>query len=426
MKSIVRVITVCCLLIFNATVAGANAPATNIETLTINVEFRGKQPDESVVKRVQNSVYVVAEQLLIGREQDKINSDKNIYQNIILEIADRVFTGYKVEQVNLEAKENTSINLVMSPWGKALERPMVSYEYTDISPIFQKVLLDRLNPLSLDLENIFQGMPEESIYWLNSIAKDSTSKFAKDYLNDFRLLTQGYSIIDKKLEVVVIPLGKRVKNVNVQLTSKNIPQTLLLWTKDYTANVAASLKGLPVEFVANNKELIKDILLLEINNYPAIKKYKLITNIDLDVAEDSQIILNVDLANYNFWLKANLDLGKKDSNFSGVAHVGYDLTNSVEVFTEATLYTDNMNWDIDLGIAKRIVNTKFSYARRFGDTDNMFRIEHTFDRKWAIRAEHRNKLNYNELGVSYRFHDFVSAEYIISSKRSWLRIITNL
>ena len=414
------------MLIFNATVAGANAPATNIETLTINVEFRGKQPDESVVKRVQNSVYVVAEQLLIGREQDKINSDKNIYQNIILEIADRVFTGYKVEQVNLEAKENTSINLVMSPWGKALERPMVSYEYTDISPIFQKVLLDRLNPLSLDLENIFQGMPEESIYWLNSIAKDSTSKFAKDYLNDFRLLTQGYSIIDKKLEVVVIPLGKRVKNVNVQLTSKNIPQTLLLWTKDYTANVAASLKGLPVEFVANNKELIKDILLLEINNYPAIKKYKLITNIDLDVAEDSQIILNVDLANYNFWLKANLDLGKKDSNFSGVAHVGYDLTNSVEVFTEATLYTDNMNWDIDLGIAKRIVNTKFSYARRFGDTDNMFRIEHTFDRKWAIRAEHRNKLNYNELGVSYRFHDFVSAEYIISSKRSWLRIITNL
>lgn len=426
MKSIVRIIIVICLLIFNTAIVGANAPTINIETLSIKVNFLGKTPEKTVAKRVHDSVYVIAEQLLVGRTQAQINLDKIVYQNIIQEVADRVFTGYKVDNVDMAIDTESIISLTMSPWGGTLAAPKIHYEYTDVHPLFQPMLAERLLPLSAELNDVFADMPQESVYWLNSLAKDCTTEFSKRRLPEFRLLTQGYSQKDSSLEVVVIPVGEKIKSVDVQLISKNIPQSMLLWTKDYVTEVAAALSGLPVEFVLNNQIQINELLLNEINKYQAIKKYKLITGLSLKVNENSKLVINVDLANYNFWLKANLDLGKRDSNFSGVAHIGYDLTKSVELFTEGTLYTDTMNWDVDLGLSKRIVNTKFSYARRFGDTDNLFRIEHTFNPKWEARLEHRSKNRYNEFGVRYRFHDFVSAEYIISSKKSWLRIITNL
>lgn len=414
------------MLIFNTAVVGANAPTTNIETISINVSFAGKAPKQVVTKRVHESLLLITQQLLLGRPLAKINADKNVYQNIILDIADRVFTGYQVNQVNLNLNAHTEISFCLSPWGGLLAAPAVNYEYTDIQGLFQPLLAQRLQPLSFDLSSLFTDMPQESIYWLNSLAKDCTKEFAQANLRDFRLLTQGYSQKDKQVEIVVIPVGKKIKSVDVKLVSKNIPQTLLLWTKDYITEIAGSLSGLPVAFVLDNQAQIKELLLSEINEYQAINKYKLITDLRLDIDEASQLIVSVDLANYNFWLKANLDLGKRENNFSGVAHIGYDITKNVELFTEATLYTDTMNWDVDLGISKRIIKTTFSYARRFGDTDNLFRVEHIFNPKWEARVEHRSKMNYNEFGVRYRFHEFVSAEYIISSKRSWLRIITNL
>ena len=427
MKSIIRGIIICCLLIFNTqALVGANAPTNNIETLSISVHFVGKTPTEAVQKRIRDSVRVEAEQLLIDRPQVKINNDKVSYQNIFFDIADRVFTGYQVQQTTITVGQNTDITISMKPWGTILAEPDIKYEFTDIHPLFQPILSRQLIKLNMQLQNIFQEMPQESVYWLNSLAKDSTSSFSNVQMSDFRLLTQGYSVKDRQIEIIVIPVGKKIKNVDTKLVSKNIPQSLLLWTKDYVSALSNSLRGLPVEFVLNNKEEIKAILLDEINKYPAVKKYKLITDLQLKVDEESQVTVTADLANYNFWLKANLDLGKAENNFSGVAHIGYDITNSTEAFTEATLYTDTMNWDVDLGLSKRVVNTTFSYARRFGNTDNLLRIEHVFTPKWTARAEYRMNSSYSELGVRYRFHDFVSAEYIFSSKRSWLRIITNL
>lgn len=426
MKSIVRVIIICCLLILNTALVGANAPTNNIEALNINISFSGKTPEKAVVGRMHDSLRGIAEQLLRGRLQTKISADKNIYQNIIFDVADRVFTGYKVELVQINISDNTTIDLLMSPWGATLEKPQIKYEYTDINKFFQPLLQTQMDLLCLELTNMYTDMPQESVYWLNSLAKDRMSSFAQTHLPDFRLLTQGYSQKDQQLEVIVIPVGKKIKNVDVHLDSKNIPQSLLIWTKDYIAQLANSLNGLPVEFVLRNQEQIEQMFLNDINKYQAIKKYKLITALRLNVDEQSKLMVNVDLANYNFWLKANLDLGKNDNNFFGVAHIGYDITDNVELFTEATLYTNKMNWDIDLGISKRIAKTKFSYARRFGNTDNLLRVEHTFNPKWEARLEHRTQIRYNEFGIRYRFHEFVSAEYIISSKKSWLRIITNL
>lgn len=427
MKSIIRGIIICCLLIFNTqALVGANAPTNNIETLSISVSFVGKSPNEAVQNRIRDSVRVVAEQLLIGRPQAKINDDKISYQNIFFDIADRVFTGYQVQQTTINVGQNTEIVISMRPWGELLAEPGIKYEFTDIHPLFQPILSKRLMTLNMELQHIFEDMPQESVYWLNSLAKDSTSSFSSEHMPNFRLLTQGYLVKDKHIELVVIPVGKKIKSVDTKLVSKNIPQSLLLWTKDYVSELSNSLRGLPVEFVLHNQDAIKAILLDEVNKYPAVKKYNLITALQLKVDEESQVTVTADLANYNFWLKANLDLGKTENNFSGVAHIGYDITKSTEVFTEATLYTDTMNWDVDLGLSKRIVNTTFSYARRFGSTDDLLRIEHVFTPKWTARAEYRARSSYSELGIRYRFHDFVSAEYIFSSKRSWLRIITNL
>ena len=42
---------------------------------------------------------------------------------------------------------------------------------------------------------------------------------------------------------------------------------------------------------------------------------------------------------------------------------------------------------------------------------------------WYLRYEYNSGLKSGELGIRYRLHDFLAAEYIVGRHENWLRFI---
>ncbi len=67
-------------------------------------------------------------------------------------------------------------------------------------------------------------------------------------------------------------------------------------------------------------------------------------------------------------------------------------------------------------IPRRGLNT------RLGDKRDILWLYQNLGKRWMLRLERTPGTGYNELGIRYKLHDFLSAEYVISNKEHWLRL----
>ena len=58
--------------------------------------------------------------------------------------------------------------------------------------------------------------------------------------------------------------------------------------------------------------------------------------------------------------------------------------------------------------------TTVSYMRRSPLGENVYRLEQDITPKWRLRAEYFSGSDTTEIGVRYRIHEFLSAEYVYS------------
>ena len=55
-----------------------------------------------------------------------------------------------------------------------------------------------------------------------------------------------------------------------------------------------------------------------------------------------------------------------------------------------------------------------------------YRLEQDITPKWRLRAEYFSGSDTTEIGVRYRIHEFLSAEYVYSNDKPYFRIVGNL
>jgi hypothetical protein len=134
----------------------------------------------------------------------------------------------------------------------------------------------------------------------------------------------------------------------------------------------------------------------------------------------------IDSNKYKIWLEGYGDIGRGEDNLSGKAHFGKFVSPKEEVFGEAEVVLDNVDWNFGLGYTRYWGKSGWSYIRRVPDGENNFKLEYYLDNKWRLRAEHFSENNRNEYGVRYRIHEFLSAEYVYGGDEFYLRIIGNL
>ena len=228
------------------------------------------------------------------------------------------------------------------------------------------------------------------------------------------------------VQVVIYPVGQLVRNIRYELRSEAIPNVLLMQLKYKYAGECDKLRGLPVAYVQRHRQELEQQLLEKLMTEPEVKNYQLRPEVKITPGADLGVIIMIESDDYKIWFEGYGDIGRNKENLSGKAHLGKMISPRDEIFGEAEVILDDVQWRFGTGYTHYWGKSGWSYVRRIPIGDNNYRLEYSLSPKWRLRAEHFSGDNRNEFAVRYRIHEFLSAEYVYGGSEFYLRLIGNL
>lgn len=380
-----------------------------------------------LLDRMSKSMQVVAEQLFVDKDSVNINAARGDYERLLAEVGDRVLTGYQMESVSVDAGAVTNITMRVAPWSAAVENVFVDLQFSGVEPSTAGLLKARLPELQSRVESIIKGSSVDASDWAGGILRRMVRTEVEEKLPEFKAAVDVVREDERTVvQVVIYPVGQLVQNVDYAMTSQSIPNLLLLDLKQRYAQKADALRGLPVEYVKRHHAELETLLLTELENEKSVKMHNLAPSVKLSPGSTLGVEIGMGSDKYKIWFEGYGDIGRNDDNISGRAHLGKFISKRDEIFGEVGLTLDDVEWDFSAGYALHYGKTTFSYMRRGPDGQNVYRAEHDFTSKWRLRAEYFSGTDTTEIGVRYRIHEFLSAEYVYSNDKPYFRIVGNL
>ncbi len=398
------------------------APVTKVN-VTIRDEAGKTSP--VLLHKMEDSMQVVASQLFNSRDSEFILADRSGYEHLLSEISDHVITGYQTNRVFLSVvhePEGTAVDLAFSvaPWAQTVQQ-------VDVDIQFSGVMQAKIPALKEQLQETLQGASLDAADWAGGILRGQVKSCVEKALPDFKaavdLTAKDGSA---QVQVVIYPVGELVRTVEYSMISRSIPNILLMQLKYKYADKAKSLQGLPVSCLETNHEVLAERLLQELSEEPQVRRHHLQPQVIIHPGPETQVELLLESDEYKIWFEGYGDIGRKDHNLSGRAHIGKFISRRDEIFGEAGVDLKHVKWDFNAGYAYHWGKATLSYMRRIPADANIYRFEYDFTPKWRFRYEHFGNTKENEYAVRYRIHEFLSGEYVYSTNKSYFRIVGNL
>ena len=398
-----------------------------IEDVAVQVVDTGGGTSQVLLEKMSSSMQVVANQLFIDKDDVAVAAAAADYKHLLTEIGDRVFTGYELVDVRLEAAPQTRITLFARPWSATISQPVIDLQFSGVEPETAALLAQRIPALREQLETAISGASVDAGDWAGGVLRRMVRREVEQALPEFRaavdVLQEGKRTL---VQVVIYPVGQLVTNIKYELRSEAIPNILLMELKYKYANECDKLRGLPVEYVKHRQKEIEQMLTAKLLAEQAVREFDLQPVVKLEPATNMAVSIMINSDKYKLWFEGYGDIGRDKDNLSGKAHVGKFVSPKDEIFGEAEVILDNVDWKFGAGYSRYWGKSVWSYTRRMPMGDNDYRFEYNLSPKWRLRAEHFSGENRNEFGVRYRIHEFLSAEYVYGGKEFYMRIIGNL
>ena len=365
---------------------------------------------------------VVADQLFIDKDTAMIAAAGEDYARLLTEIGDRVFTGYELTDVKLDVGETTQVKLYARPWNKVIEKPLIDLQFSGVEPQTATLLERRIPALHAQLEQAISGASVDA-----GVLRKLVRSEVQAQLPEFKpavdvLQEDGRTVV----QVVIYPVGQLVRNIRYELRSEAIPNVLLMKLKYKYVGECDKLRGLPVAYVQRHRQELEQQLLEKLMTEPEVKNYQLRPEVKITPGADLGVIIMIESDDYKIWFEGYGDIGRNKENLSGKAHLGKMISPRDEIFGEAEVILDDVQWRFGTGYTHYWGKSGWSYVRRIPIGDNNYRLEYSLSPKWRLRAEHFSGDNRNEFAVRYRIHEFLSAEYVYGGSEFYLRLIGNL
>ena len=405
------------------------APVTKVD---VQIKDEAGTTSPVLLQKMEDSMQVVAAQLFNGRDSDFIAADAAGYERLLAEISDRVITGYQTNQVRLstsDGREGMTVKLVFSvaPWAQTVQKVDVDLQFSGISPFAAEVLQEKVPALKEQLQKTLQGASLDAADWAGSVLRGQVKGSVEEALPDFRaavdLTTQNGNAV---VQVVIYPVGELVRDVQYSMVSRSIPNILLMKLKYKYADKAKSLQGLPVSYVEMNKETLSKKILQELSDEIQVRRHHLTPQVLIHPGPETQLDISLESHEYKIWFEGYGDIGRKDHNLSGRAHLGKFISRRDEIFGEVGVDLKDVRWDFNAGYAFHYGKATMSYMFRVPADAHVIRAEYDITPKWRLRYEHFGDKKENEYAVRYRIHEFLSGEYVYSTNKSYFRIVGNL
>ena len=380
-----------------------------------------------LLERMAKSMQVVSEQLFLDKDSVNINAARGDYERLLAEIGDRVLTGYQMESVSVSAGSVTAINMRVAPWSAAVDEVFVDLQFSGVEPGTAELLKKQVPGLEERIEGILRGSSVDASDWAGGILRHLVRSEVEASLPEFKAAVDVVREDSRTVvQVVIYPVGQLVQNVAYSMTSESIPNLLLLDLKQRYAEKADALRGLPVDYVKRHQAELESLLLTELENEKSVRMHQLAPAVKLLPGSTLGVEINMGSDKYKIWFEGYGDIGRNDDNISGRAHIGKFISGRDEIFGEAGVTLDEVDWDFSAGYARHWGKATLSYMRRSPDGQNVFRGEYDFTSKWRLRTEYFSGTDTTEIAVRYRIHEFLSAEYVYSNDKPYFRIVGNL
>jgi hypothetical protein len=401
--------------------------AQPVTAVQVAVRDRRGGTSAQLLSKMAESMQVVAQQMFQGKGTEKIAGDIPGYEKLLGEVADRVLTGYTTEKVQLLPGTTTSVTFTIVPWSNVIHNPAIDLQFSGVSPVMAAYLQEKLPGLKERLAGMLEGASLDAVDWAGGVLRAQIRSEVEKELPEFKaavdLVEQHDQVV---LQVVVYPVGEVVRRVQYEMLSRSIPNVLLINMKDRYAEKVNNLRGLPVSFVARKRGELESMFLEQLQAERMVGDYHLTPAVTLIPGVDLTADILVESKDYKIWFEGYGDIGRRENNLSGRAHVGRYFSPNDEIFAEAGVKLDDVAWDFSGGYAWHEGKTTLSYMRRSPTAENVYRAEYDFGPKWRLRYEYWSGNNVSEYAIRYRIHEFLSGEYVYSTDRSYFRIVGNL
>ena len=274
---------------------------------------------------------------------------------------------------------------------------------------------------------MLQGSSADASDWAGGVLRRLVREQIERTLPEFRaavdLVREDQRTV---VQIVIYPVGQLVQKIDYEMVSQSIPNLLLLNIKQRYEQKTQAIRGLPVAYVSKHKDELQQQLLEQLSCEPEVLQYNLQPEVMLTPGVNSGVSIRLESGEYKIWFEGYGDIGRDENNISGRAHFGKFFSKRDEVFGEIGVVLDEVHWDFSAGYALHHGKTTLSYMRRSPSGENVYRLEQAIAPKWRLRAEYFSADDTTEIGVRYRIHEFLSAEYVYSSDKSYFRIVGNL
>ncbi len=407
--------------------AAAGAAGRTIETVSVSILADTAPPPDRIAKRMAASVITIGEQVLIGRPVDEVAAKSGSYEKLVREVFDRILVGYSVDEVEISPGVDTHISLKVSPWGEVVREVKVDIDYRGIAPAIVPLINQDLGNLADKVSDLLVGLPIDAVDWAGGVSRTVIREIFANQLPEYLANMDIVSGPQTTVKLSFVPRGAVIQDTHVTLKSRTIPNILLLQARPALEKMTKSLNGLPVAFVDRHRDFFPAQLAAIAEQHSIARRYGLTLTPIVNAGTDTEVIVEAETTKFKVTLEGYLDMGRKTDNTSVRLHVGKIMGSRDELFLETEFISNNVTWNFMPGWGHRLGASTVAgvkYSTEAGH--NIFWLNQEIGKRWALRLERTQGTGYDELGLRYKLHDFLSAEYVFSDHEKWLRLVGNL
>jgi hypothetical protein len=399
---------------------------STVETVKVNIES-GAIPSTRVVRRMTESVKTIGEHLLLGRSIIEVQQRKEQYERLVREVFDRVLFGYTVEKVEIIADAVVEIKIGLIPWGDIVKTVTIKVDYSGIAPEAIELVKMDMGKLEVEMQQALLGLPVEAVDWASGVARELIRDLLQRQLPEFHFSLDINAGQSTQVRLSLFPTGEIVREAKISLRSTTLPNLMLVHARPAIETQVRSMRGLPVAYIERRLSYFTEKIRLTTLADPLVNTYGHKVTPLIRPGTDTDVSIAVEAEKYRINAEVWLDVGKERDNISGKAHIGRKFSDRDELFLELKVMPGTMKWEFMPGWGRQFAaETWLGACYRINDSEVGFWLDQGLGGRWSLRGERWAGRNKNEVGIRYKLHDFLSAEFVLTNDASWLRLVGHL
>ncbi|WP_196607279.1 hypothetical protein [Pectinatus frisingensis] len=430
LKKLVLILLLGIILADTGTVAAETVIDDN--NIGVNVISSGQLP-LSVKDRMQDSVTVIARQLISGKTMEDIAANKSQYESVIKDVFNKILVGYTVKRVTITGNNDIAVSVELLPWDDTIKSVSVQVKTDGVSPEIGELALTDIKDIGSLFQADLYGLPIDAIDWTNGILKHSLNNFMLIHLPEFRADFEMNPGIATDVTVTIYPRMPVIRNIDLKMRSESMPNLYLLQERLFCQSQTDVLLGVPIAFVERHKKYFTTKIGNALDREAAFKAVDMHTSVDIVTGEKTYITTHSDAAKYNVNIEGWADFGRNDNDNNNIMyriHLGRYLMDKHEIFSQIFIKPQETQVDWAAGYYYHF-SDKWRTGGRYFFADKTWSIDtqRIFNKRWSTRFDYLPAKSSWQGAIRYNVHDFIGLEYIWERDDGkddrWIRLIGN-